>query len=131
MANMKANQIQKIVFYKQDFPGVIHSPSSVGISTNKKLYCYDGLSGKRRFGNSEHSWQLWRELTALLILKGIDSWKAEYDNPDILDGYGWTLILSLQDGTIRHHAGINDQPNGLDEIESMFNTLVSSIANRQ
>ncbi len=129
MANMKAEHIQKIVYYTQNFPGVIVSPSSVGISTNKKLYCFDGFSGKRRFGNDEQIWKLWHELTALLIHYHIDSWKAEYDNPDVSDGYGWTLLVALQDGTIRQHVGINAKPVGLTKIETAFRTLVTTIAN--
>lgn len=52
---------------------------------------------------------------------GINKWKDEYVNRDIMDGYQWSMRIVFRDGTERKIYGSNKKPKNFDKVISAIN----------
>lgn len=57
---------------------------------------YNGLSddGRELYKN-----KTWSQLLAELEMFHIDTWDKDYDDPDVMDGTQWSLVIEYTDGS--------------------------------
>lgn len=70
----------------------------------------------------------WKTFWFVVEQLGVWTWRAEYENPNVLDGTSWELVMV--DGSRRiRSSGSNAFPGGFDEQDenSPFNQLLAAI----
>ena len=72
--------------------------------------------------------QEWSDVIRKLTDLQVDQWKAEYFDPSIMDGSGWSLTVRSKHLNIQS-SGINAYPNNFDAVREMIehaaaNTLI-------
>lgn len=50
-------------------------------------------------------------------------WKRSYDNPNILDGHQWGIIIHFNDGGTKEVYGSNEYPKTWDQMSNEFEKL--------
>ena len=88
-----------------------------------KVYTADGTSSKVEVTPAQ-----WKPFWFVVEQLGVWTWRTEYENPNMLDGTSWELVMV--DGSRRiRSSGSNAFPGGFDEQDenSPFNQLLAAI----
>lgn len=95
----------------------------------QRLYeyqCYINEYVPRDTTSKNRGWQsmepLSDEQTAALRRAGaaILNWKRRYDNPYVMDGVQWRIIITFQDGSTCQTSGSNDWPLDYSVVQKEF-----------
>jgi hypothetical protein len=121
----KQKRIEKIYYQNSSF-GYIYLASEIDFTKN---------IGRRYTVSNKPEYRTFEEIDteAFSIIKiknskkiqeklyktGFSHWKNDYVNPNIFDGYQWSVTIHYEDGTTKYIRGSNDKPIKLDEFEKI------------